>query len=306
MYRICYNMSPKTDEQCQSLLCLNRDKSRDKQMIKNNGKWKLILCLFLLLSNTQNSFYAQQPVNNIVSEGEVGIFEHLDTIIPLDLQFHNESDQVVTLRSIVNKPTVLSFVYFDCPNLCNRLLEGVSNVVESSDLVLGKDYQVITVSFNYFDNPAMAKQKKETFLLKNSKSHATNWIYLTGDSISIYKLTNAAGFKFKRTGVNFIHPSAIMMLSPSGKITRYLYGVSFLPFDLKMAVVEASKGLSRPTISRVLNFCFAYDPVGKRYAMDITKISGILILFILLLFGLVLIIRNLKKVPLAKKVENQS
>ena len=249
----------------------------------------LIFSLFIF-----SSTFGQQPFNGVVTDGEVGIVEHLDSIIPLGLQFRNEKDQEVTLRSLIDKPTVLTFVYFDCPNLCSTLLEGVSNVIEKSDMELGKDYQVITVSFNYFDTPEMAKQKKETFLLKHSKSHAANWIYLTGDSLSIYRLSNAVGFKFKRAGNDFIHPAAIMMLSPSGKITRYLYGVTFLPFDLKMALVEANKGLSRPTISRVLSFCFAYDPDGKRYAMDITKISGVIILFILLLFITVLVVRNIK------------
>jgi protein SCO1/2 len=249
---------------------------------------KLII-LVLIIAKVSS---AQQILNTPVTEAEVGIIEHPDSIIPLDLKFKNDKDELVTLRSLMNKPTVLSFVYFDCPNLCNRLLEGVSTVIENSDLILGKDYQIITVSFNYFDTPEMARQKKETFLLSHSKSHAESWIYLTGDSASIYKLSNSAGFKFKRSGLNFIHPAAIIILSPAGKITRYLYGVSFLPFDLKMAIVEAGKGLSRPTINRVLEFCFAYDPEGKRYALEITKISGVLIIFFLLLFVVILLIRK--------------
>ena len=255
---------------------------------------KLIKAITLLLFILNFSF-AQQVVSPPVSGDDVGIIEHLDSIIPLDLSFKNEKNEEVTLRSLINKPTLLSFVYFDCPSLCNRVLEGVSNVVESSDLVLGKDYQIITLSFNYFDTPPMAKQKKETFLLKNSKAHADSWYYLTGDSMSIVRLTNSAGFKFKRAGLNFIHPAAIIMLSPSGKITRYLYGVSYLPFDLKMAVVEAGKGLSRPTINRVLDFCFAYDTDNKRYALDITKISGVLVIFFLLLFVAILLIRKNRK-----------
>ncbi len=255
---------------------------------------KLNKLIILLLFMAKVSF-AQQPVSTTVTEGEVGIIEHLDSIIPLDLKFKNEKEEIVSLRSLINKPTVLSFVYFDCPSLCNRLLEGLSHVIENSDLNLGKDYQVITLSFNYFDTPEMAKQKKETFMLRKTRDHSASWIFLTGDSTSIYKLTNSAGFKFKRAGLNFIHPAAIIMLTGSGKITRYLYGISFLPFDLKMAVAEAEKGLSRPTISRVLDFCFAYDPEGKRYALDITKISGVLIVFFLLLFVIILLIRKRTK-----------
>ena len=236
-----------------------------------------------------------QVIKPIANDVEVGIVEHLSDTIPLNLTFTNEKDSVVSLRSLINKPTVLSFVYFDCPGLCSPLLEGISNVIEKSDLELGKDYQVITVSFNFHDTPEKARQKKETFLRKHSKNHSTHWIYLTGDSASIYILSNAVGFKFKRAGLDFVHPSAIMVLSPSGKITRYLYGISFLPFDLKMAVAEAQKGLARPTINKMLTFCFAYDPEGRRYAMDITKVAGILIVFVLLLFVSVLLFRNKRK-----------
>lgn len=252
------------------------------------------IVLYLLMITTAAS-HAQAQLKPLGDNVEVGIVEHLGETIPLDLKFLNEKDSLVSLQSLINKPTVLSFVYFDCPGLCSPLLDGVSNVIEKADLELGKDYQVITVSFNYRDNPEKARKKKELFLKKHSKSRAANWMYLTGDSSSIYALSNAVGFKFKKAGLDFIHPAAIMMLSPSGKITRYLYGVSFLPFDLKMAVVEAEKGLPRPTINRVLEFCFAYDPEGKRYALDVTKVAGTLIVFILLIFALTLFIKRRKR-----------
>lgn len=235
-----------------------------------------------------------QAATNANENLEIGIVEHLDNVIPLDLKFSNEANKEVILKDLINKPTLLSFVYFDCPGMCSPLLDGVSTVIEKADLELGKDYQVITVSFNYNDTPEKASEKKHTFLRRHSKNHAADWIFLTGDSTSIYSLSNAVGFKFKRSGVDFIHPSAIMMISPQGKITRYLYGINFLPFDLKMAVVEAQKGLSRPTINKVMDFCFAYDPAGKRYALDITKIAGVIMVFILLLFAGILLFRGIK------------
>jgi protein SCO1 len=159
-------------------------------------------------------------------------------------------------------------------------------------LELGKDYQVITISFNYRDNPEKAREKKENFLKKHSRTHAGNWIYLTGDSVNIYKATDAFGFKFKRTGLDFIHPACIMVVSPKGVLTRYLYGISFLPIDFKMAIIEAQKGLPRPTINKVLEFCFVYDPEGRRYALDIVKISGTIILFFILIFVVGLVIKS--------------
>ncbi len=248
--------------------------------------------LFFVLNVIAFSTFSQTPAQIDGDKVEVGVFEHLSDTIPLYLSFRNENDSLVTLRSLINKPTVLSFVYFDCPGLCSPLLDGISDVIEKADLKLGKDYQVITVSFNYHDTPEKARNKKETFLRRHSKSRSAHWMYLTGDSLSIYKLSNSVGFKFKKAGVDFIHPAAIMVLSPQGKITRYLYGISFLPFDLKMAVVESGKGLARPTINRVLEFCFAYDPAGRRYALEITKISGVIIIFLLLMFGAVLLFRK--------------
>jgi Uncharacterized protein SCO1/SenC/PrrC, involved in biogenesis of respiratory and photosynthetic systems len=249
------------------------------------------IILFCSLIVYANIILAQSKANDV----EVGIVEHLGETIPLDLKFLNEKDSLVSLRSLINKPTVLSFVYFDCPGLCSPLLKGVSDVIENADMELGKDYQVITVSFNFRDTPEKARKKKETFLKTHSKNHSANWIYLTGDSAAIYTLSNSVGFKFKRAGLDFIHPASIMMLSPTGKITRYLYGVTFLPFDLKMAVIEAQQGLPRPTISKVLEFCFAYDPENRRYALDVTKVAGILTIVILVIFVLTLILRKKRK-----------
>jgi protein SCO1/2 len=238
------------------------------------------------------NIYPQPTPNFSTDTSEVGIIEHLDTTIPLTLSFIKNNGDTVTLESLVNKPTVFSFVYFDCPGICSPLLNGVSDAIEQTDLELGKDYQVITISFNYHDTPEKAQVKKENFLKKHSKSHAGNWIYLTGDSVNIYKATDAFGFKFRRTGLDFIHPACIMVVSPKGKITRYLYGVSFLPFDFKMAIIEAQKGLSRPTINRVLEYCFTYDPTGRRYAIDVLKVSGTIIIFFVLIFIIALFIKS--------------
>jgi protein SCO1 len=232
---------------------------------------------------------------NQTSKQEVGIDEHLGDTLPQNLMFINEKNDTVSLRQIIDKPTVLTLVYFDCPGLCSPLLDGVSDVIEKCDMELGKDYQVLTISFNYKDTPEKAAQKKQTFLRRHSKSKSFAWIYMTGDSSNINKIADAVGFRFKKAGVDFIHPAAIMVLSPKGVITRYLYGISFLPFDFKMAIVEAGKGLPRPTISKVLEFCFAYDPQGKRYALEVTRVVGIIILFFSLILLISLILRPRKK-----------
>lgn len=248
------------------------------------------LGLFMGLSNLMRSQDAPDST-------EVGVYEHLGSMIPLDLTFSSEYNQKVQLRAIIHKPTILVLIYFDCPGICPQILSSVSNVIENVQMELGKDYQVVTVSFNNLDTPEKALAKKNQFLRKKSKLHPEDWVFLTGDSVSIHKLANSVGFKFMQAGNDFIHPACIMILSPEGKITRYLYGTNFLPFDVKMALIEAQRGLSRPTINRVLDFCYTYDPAGRRYSLEVTKVSGIIILFLagVLLFSLIIRSRMIKK-----------
>ena len=245
----------------------------------------LVIALFLGCSLISFSQFTKQ----------VGIDEHLGDTIPLELTFTNEQYQTVSLGSLINKPTILSFVYFDCPGICSDYQAGISDLIDQSDLVLGKDYDIITISFNYRDNTERALEKKANYITKIDKDAAVSWRYLTGDSASINKILRSAGYKIKIAGLDFVHPSALIMLSPKGKITRYLYGLSYLPFDLKMSVIEAQKGISQPTINKVLQFCYAYEPEGRRYTLEITKLAGTFILIIVLTLFLVLIIRRKKK-----------
>lgn len=253
----------------------------------------LILFLTLISLTAFTAFSDNNTADDDIPE--IGIVEHLDDFIPDDLVFINENNEEVNLKSLIDKPTVLSFVYFDCPGLCSPLLEGISTVIDETDLELGKDYQVITISFNTRDNPEKAIEKKKNFAMKISKEKKQHWMYLTGDSLTIRRITNTIGFYYKQQGLDYLHPSAIYVLSPDAKITRYLYGLNFLPFDFKMAIIEASEGISRPTINRFLEYCYSYDPAGQRYALDIMKVSATLILFFILIFVLILVIKKRKK-----------
>jgi len=226
---------------------------------------------------------------------EVGIVEKLGETIPLDLKFLNEANDTVSLAEIIDKPTILSFVYFDCPGLCSPLLSGISEVVEKLDMELGEEYQVVTISFNTNDTPDKAIIKKNNFVQKIGEENRKHWVYLTGEQDNILNITESVGFKYKPQGLDFAHPSAIILLSPEGKITRYLYGINFLPFDVKMAVIEAQKGIERPTINKILEYCFAYDPNGRTYTLQVTRIVGGLMLFILLTGFLILVLRRKRK-----------
>lgn len=246
-----------------------------------------ILFLFIAVGKT-NAQVDQSP--------EVGVIEHLGEKVPLDLKFVNEKFETVTLRQLIDKPTIMSFVYFDCPGLCSPLLEGVGDVIQKTDLELGKDYQVITISFNFRDTPEKANAKKKRFTERYANGKGNGWIFLTTDSTTIFKITDAVGYKTKAVGLDFVHPSAIVAVSPSGLITRYLYGITFLPIDFKMSILEAGKEEPRPTIQKVLLMCYTYDPQGQRYSLDVLKIAGILMLFFILVFVIVYLIKPKKKI----------
>jgi len=252
---------------------------------------KTILILIAFLFATVFQLQAQ-----VDQSPEVGIIEHLGNTIPLDLKFVNDKGDTVTLAQLITKPTILSFVYFDCPGLCSPLLDGLGSVMQKSKLDLGKDYQVITISFNFRDTPEKAKAKKERFVERYSKGKSDGWIFLTTDSLTIFKITDATGFKTKAVGLDFIHPSAIIAVSPKGMITRYLYGITYLPVDFKMAIIEANNGQPRPTIQKLMQICYKYDPENKHFALDILKISATIIIFLLLTFIIVFLIkRKIKK-----------
>jgi protein SCO1/2 len=230
------------------------------------------------------------------SAEELGIYENLDKFIPENLKFTDENGKQIILNSLIDKPTVINLVYYECPGLCSPLLEGIANVITKAKLDLGSEYQVFTISFDPGETTKLAQMKKATYAaLVKGKDVENGWKYFTGDQENINKLLNALGYKIKQEGQEYIHPAAIMILSPKGKITRYLHGVYFLPFDLKMAVTEAMDGRSGPTINKVLQYCFSYDAEGKKYVLNFTKISGTLILLLALGLFSGLVFRNKKK-----------
>jgi protein SCO1/2 len=227
----------------------------------------------------------------------LGVFEHLDQYIDKNLEFTNEFGQKVKIGDLITKPTVISLVYYECPGLCTPMLNGLVDVVNRAEIRPGKEYNIITVSFDWEETTALALKKKATYTknVKGLDMNTTAWHFLTGDSLAVNTLLNQLGFKVKKEGEEFIHPAAIMILSPDAKITRYLNGTYYLPFDFKMAIIEASKGRSGPTINKMLDYCFSYDPVGKKYVFNITRVFGSIMLIAALIFIFTLFRREKKR-----------
>jgi protein SCO1/2 len=226
---------------------------------------------------------------------EIGIDEKLGSAIPLDLSFLDEYGKPVRLRELITKPTILSLVYFRCPGICTPLLNGLALTVDHLDLEPGKDYNIITISFDPRETYTTAAEKKKNYLEDMKKKiPESSWRFLTGDSLSIARITDAVGFRYQPQGNDYMHSAAIMVLSSDGKIARYLYGVEFLPLDLKLALVEASEGRVGPTINKLLKLCYSYDPGGRKYVLNVTRIAGGGMVVLIVTFVLILRIKKKK------------
>ena len=239
----------------------------------------------------------QGPVPNRLA-GRVGIDETLGTAVPLDLTFVDEAGQSVPLSSVVDgeTPTLVAFVYHDCPMLCSLVLDGVVDAVGGADALLGDEYQVLAVSVDPNDTPARAAEAKARYVRQIGDPAASDalhfWTVTPETEANVERLAETMGFRYAydiKTG-EYAHAAAVMMLSPSGTLTRYLYGLTFAPLDLTLAVTEAGEGRVGSSLDRFLLTCFEYDEDAQSYSLavlTVTKIGGALLL---LVFGTMLLV----------------
>ena len=222
----------------------------------------------------------------------VGVDEKLGDQIPLDLMFANSEGDSVSIGELIEsgKPVLLNPLYYDCPVLCSLVLDAVFKVVKQLAWSPGEDYTIISFSIDPEEGPELAASNKEQYIRDFNRPGAEDgWHFLTGKEESIKALTEAVGFNYiydERTG-EYIHLASIMMLSPEGIITRYLYGASFREFDLRNALHESADGTIGSTLDQVLFYCFTYDPSSQSYvpvAMNIMKLGGLATVVILGIF----------------------
>ncbi len=233
---------------------------------------------------------APKPAAPSFTPDEVGINERLGATIPLDLQLKGEDGQPITLRQLIDKPTILTLNYFRCAGICTPQLSGVVEVLNRTKAEPGQDFQVLTVSFDERDEPEIAAQKRTNYLGEITRPFPpAAWRFLTGPAATTKALADAVGFKFKRVDDDFVHAAAIIFISPKGRITRYMYGTTYLPADLQLAAQESARGEAQPTINKFLKFCFSYDPAGRRYVLNTTSIGAIVILLAAAIFVVVLV-----------------
>jgi protein SCO1 len=228
---------------------------------------------------------------------DVDFAQHLGAAVPLDLGFRDETGRAVALRDYVHdKPVILNLVYYRCPMLCTQVLDGLVSSLRALSFDVGREFEIVTVSFEPTETPALAAAKKDAVLEHYGRpGAAAGWHFLTGDRRATEALTTAVGFRYAYDEAlhQYAHATALVLLTPGGRIARYLYGVEYAPRDLRLGLVEASAGRIGSPVDRLLLFCYHYDPATGKYGalvMRVVRLGGVATL--LALGGLVLVLRR--------------
>ncbi len=252
------------------------------------------IALFTLLAVLLSSFHVRAQLNREQPEAlqGVGINENLGDTIPLSAKFATSTGDSVTIADLLaeGKPILLNPLYYDCPMLCGLVIDGVLNVANELAWSPGIDYTIISFSIDPSEDQTLAAEYKSRYIGKLNKPDAQDgWYFLTGKKSEIEKVVKSVGFQVNEiedTG-EFAHSAAIMMISPEGVITRYLYGIQYDEFNVRSALYEAADGKIGNTLTKVLMFCYQFDPNSNSYvleAMNIMKLGGLATLIFLGIF----------------------
>jgi protein SCO1 len=224
---------------------------------------------------------AQHPLPALLRD--IGFEQRLGESIGLDLGFRDETGNPVRLGDYFGtKPVILTLAYYECPMLCGVVLDGLAQSLRALSLDIGEQFVVVTVSFDHRETPAHAAAKKAQSLRSYARPRAAEgWHFLTGDAASIWQLTEAVGFRYAYDAESgqFAHAAGLVVLTPQGKIARYLYGIEFAPKDLRLALVEASAGQIGSPVDQLLLFCYRYDPTTGQYGliiMNVLRLAGLI------------------------------
>ena len=226
---------------------------------------------------------------------DVGVFEHLGEKIDLGLTFTEENGKDVALSSFFDgkRPVLLFLIYYNCPNLCHFLLDGVTQTLKNVHWTVGKEFDVVLVSIDPTETPKMSREKKEFRVAQYERSESkAGWHFLTGKEEQIRALANQVGFGYSwdKDQKQYAHAAVFFVVTPEGKISRYLYGIQFKPLDLRLALLEAGEGKIGNVVDKLLLFCYHYDPKTRKYAIfakNLMSLAGaitVLLLIILFIF----------------------
>jgi len=269
--------------------------------MKTSGKVLLLMLWLVLVAASvpaqappgpSSPLYGARKDTGSVSTGlaaplrDVKIEQKLNQQLPLDLTFHDESGNEVKLGQFFgHKPVVLAFVYYDCPMLCTQVLNGMVTSFRVLPFEIGKEYDVVTISFDPRETPALAQKKKSVYvnyLPEKMRADASNgWHFLTGDEANIQKITQAVGFyyHYDENTKQFAHASGIMLATSEGKLSRYYYGIDYPARDLRLGLIETAQNKIGSPVDQLLLYCYHYDPATGKYGavvMNIMRIAGVI------------------------------
>ncbi|MFZ0820515.1 MAG: SCO family protein [Candidatus Acidiferrales bacterium] len=272
--------------------------------VRNALIFSAIFTLMLIVTGgvRAQDILSQNPSGKPEVLDKVGLDQKLNSQIPLDLTFRDEQGKTVTLRQLMNgKPAILELVYYMCPMLCTEVLNGTLNSLKEIPLDIGKDFTVITVSIDPREKPDLANAKQTMYTgIYGRPGASQGWHFLTGDEPQIKQLAESVGYRYVYDPVSqqFAHAAGIMVLTPEGRISHYLFGIGYRPRDVRLALIEASSGkIGSPLQDAVLLYCFHYDPATGKYGLvigNILHIAGLLTV-LLIAGGIIVMLRREKQ-----------
>ncbi|HEY8536816.1 MAG TPA: SCO family protein [Vicinamibacterales bacterium] len=261
---------------------------------------KIASVLVLMLAAAAATVAAQEPVRAPMERPrtaappanavpallqEIGLDQKLNEQLPLSLTFRDESGREVALGDFFGeRPVILALVYYECPMLCNQVLNGLTSALTVMNLNAGRDFDVVAVSFDPGETPELARAKKASYVERYGRDGAeAGWHFLTGDEREISALTRAVGFRYAYNAEvdQYAHPSGVMVATPEGRLSHYFYGIEYAPRDLRLAIVEASERRIGSPVDQLLLACFHYDPSSGKYSlavMRLIRIAGVITL----------------------------
>jgi protein SCO1/2 len=241
-----------------------------------------LLCHTVLIPLLLTTIVAAAQTSQQEIAARAGLEQKLNAQIPLDATFRDEHGNAVPLRVFFHgKPVILALAYYECPNLCTLVLNGVLQTAQELRFNAGEEYEIVVVSFDARERPALAAAKKQVYIQRYGRAGAANgWHFLTGDQTAIARLSESVGYRFAYDDATrqFAHPSAIMILTPGGKVARYFPGIEYPPREVRLALIEASQERVGSLADRVFLLCFHYNPATGKYGLLITRaiqIAGI-------------------------------
>ena len=222
----------------------------------------------------------------------VGIEQRLGEQLPLDTLLNDEDGNAVSLGTYFNsgRPVILAFVYYECPMLCNQVLNGLTGSLKGMSFDVGKEFDVVAISFDARENDIadLAKNKKASYIERYNRAETEKgWHFLTGTQEAIEKVTSAAGFSFKwdEKSAQFAHAAGVMIVTPDGKLTRYFYGIDYSPKDVKFGIMESAESKIGNPAEKLLLYCFHYDPSTGKYGLSILRVLRLFGIFTVLGMG---------------------